>query len=265
MKHLNSVVRCMLVVSVLAWVCAPLAAQTSDKATRQASSQAANVEKSMPAKNGASISGRVLAATDSKPIKGARVTATTPDLPVGRSVVTDENGAFNLTGLPAGRYTVIASKIGFLDLVYGQRRPGMSGEILELDENEAYPFTDCKMLRSGTIAGRIADETGEPLAGATVSVMQYGLIEGERRLVQAGTAQTDDKGNYRVWGLMPGDYYVRVAQSDLVAPKSESVGSTTTYFPGVDLVAEAKAVTLGISQEVVHIDFGRVHSEIAGR
>ena len=38
--------------------------------------------------------------------------------------------------------------------------------------------------------------------------MRYQYQQGDRRLVPAGTAQTDDKGVYRVWGLNPGDYYV---------------------------------------------------------
>ena len=46
------------------------------------------------------------------------------------------------------------------------------------------------------------------MPGATVRVMRYQYAQGERRLAPAGTAQTDDQGQYRVWGLMPGDYYV---------------------------------------------------------
>ena len=38
--------------------------------------------------------------------------------------------------------------------------------------------------------------------------MRYQYQQGDRRLVPAGQAQTDDRGVYRVWGLNPGDYYV---------------------------------------------------------
>ena len=54
----------------------------------------------------------------------------------------------------------------------------------------------------------IVDEDGEPVPGATVRVMRYQYLQGDRRLTPAGTGQTDDRGQYRVWGLMPGDYYV---------------------------------------------------------
>jgi hypothetical protein len=261
MKSLKStaLIYTLAVPVLLAVVCAPLAAQTSDRATRPQLSPASSLVTGLPAKNSVSITGFVLAAANSKPIKGALVTLSAPELSGALSVLSDEHGAYRFTGLPAGNYTMVASKAGYLDLNYGQRRPLMEGEVVQLAEGEQYPFSECKLLRAGAIAGRIADENGEPLAGAAVAVMQYGLVQGERRLVQAGTAQTDDTGSYRVWGLMPGDYYVSVA-----ATEGESASLTPTYFPGVGLVAEAKAVALGISQEVVEINFG-LGTEVADR
>src|SRR3989442_10773541 len=50
-----------------------------------------------------------------------------------------------------------------------------------------------------------------------VRVLRYQYQRGDRRLAPAGTAQTDDQGKYRVWGLMPGDYYVD-AQSRINLP-----------------------------------------------
>ena len=46
------------------------------------------------------------------------------------------------------------------------------------------------------------------MPGVAVRVMRYQYLQGERRLTPAGNGQTDDQGHYRVWGLMPGDYYV---------------------------------------------------------
>ena len=44
------------------------------------------------------------------------------------------------------------------------------------------------------------------MPGVTVRVMRYQYQQGERRLTPAGNGPTDDKGMYRVWGLMPGEY-----------------------------------------------------------
>src|SRR2546428_7196786 len=120
----------------------------------------------------------------------------------------DESGSFEGTDLPGGRYTVAVSKTGFIALSYGQRRPLQAGTPLQLLDGQQLKSIDFRLPRGGAIAGRILDEDGEAMPGATVRVMRYQYLQGDRRLVQAGTAQTDDKGSYRVWGLMPGDYYV---------------------------------------------------------
>ena len=93
---------------------------------------------SPPETQGAGISGRVLAAATSKPIMGALVTVTAPELPGGRSALSDERGFYRITGLPAGRYTIVGSKPGYLDLVYGQRRPLMEGEVIEALRNRMF-------------------------------------------------------------------------------------------------------------------------------
>ena len=65
-----------------------------------------------------------------------------------------------------------------------------------------------QLPRGSVIGGRVLDEDGDAMPGVMVRVMRYQYQQGERRLTPAGTAQTDDRGQFRVWGLMPGDYYV---------------------------------------------------------
>ena len=89
--------------------------------TRDTSSQQGpTVEPPPPAGR---IIGRVLAADTGRPIKRARVLATAAELPEGRGALTDDQGVYELPELPAGRYTVNASKSGFVGLSFGQRRP----------------------------------------------------------------------------------------------------------------------------------------------
>ena len=57
------------------------------------------------------------------PLKRARVLINAAELPGGRGVLTDDSGVYEITELPAGRYTVNVSKTGFVALSYGQRRP----------------------------------------------------------------------------------------------------------------------------------------------
>jgi len=140
------------------------------------------------------ISGTVVTADSGKPVKRARVLASAVELPGGRAALTEESGAFELNDLPAGRYTITVSKTGFITLSYGQRRPLQAGTPLQLGDGEQLKGVDFRLPRGGAIAGRIVDEDGEPVPGASVRVQRYQYQQGERRLVQAGAGQTDDKG-----------------------------------------------------------------------
>ena len=162
---------------------------------------------STPAPSG-KISGRVVAADSGRPIKRARVFVNAAELPGGRGMLTDDSGTYEITDLPAGRYTLNVSKSGFVSLAYGQRRPLQAGTPLQLLDGQQLKSVDFSLPRGGVISGRVLDEDGEAVPGAMVRVMRYQYQQGDRRLTQAGTAQTDDRGQYRVWGLMPGDYYV---------------------------------------------------------
>jgi hypothetical protein len=154
------------------------------------------------------ISGRVVAADSGRPVKRARVFLSAAELPGGRGVLTDDSGAFELAELPAGRYTMSVSKSGFVSISYGQRRPLMAGTPIQLADGQQMKGVTMSLPRGSVIAGHVYDETGDAMPGVLVRVLRYQYQQGDRRLTPAGTAQTDDLGQYRVWGLMPGDYYV---------------------------------------------------------
>jgi hypothetical protein len=228
------------------------------------------------------ITGRVLAADNGRPVKRARVFATAAELPGGRGMLTDDSGVFDLTELPAGRYSLSVSKSGFVALSYGQRRPLQAGTPLQLADGQQLKGIEFQLPRGSVVSGRVLDEDGDAMPGVTVRVMRYQYLQGERRLTPAGNGQTDDKGMYRVWGLMPGEYYVNaIARGGGPAggqfggpggfggrggrgggpagapgaPDQDQINYAPTYYPGVPSVAEAKPVNVGLSQEVLDISF----------
>lgn len=235
----------------------------------------------------AAIAGRVLVADTGRPVKRARVSATGAGRG-NRSAVTDDQGRYQIADLSAGSYTITASKTGFVDTVYGQRRPLQPGTPLTLAEGQAATSVDMRLIRGGVITGHIGDEDGEPLARALVTVQRYQYVRGERQLMPAGGDQTDDRGQYRVFGLPPGEYYVSASTAGLgevlgrglqqlaaglgaagggrgagrgfIAPfgasdQPESTGYAPTYYPGVVSSTEAGKVTIGPGQEAAGIDF----------
>lgn len=176
------------------------------------------------------ISGRVLTADTGRPVRRARVFINATELPGGRGAQTDDQGTFDFTALPAGRYSLTVSKTGFVTISYGQRRPLQAGTPLQLADNQELTGLTMSLPRGSAITGHIYDETGEPLPGAMVRVSRYQYAQGTRELVPAGTTQTDDLGAYRVWGLDPGDYYVSAMprQGDFggrMAAVTEAVGA----------------------------------------
>jgi hypothetical protein len=227
------------------------------------------------------IMGRVVAADNGRPVKRARVFASAAELPGGRGMLTDDSGVFDLTELPAGRYTLTVSKSGFVSLSYGQRRPLQAGTPLQLADGQQLKGIEFQLPRGSVISGHVLDEDGDAMPGVMVRVMRYQYQQGEKRLTPAGNGQTDDKGLYRVWGLMPGEYYVNAIArgggnfggpggpggfggggrsgrgggpgSGAAAPDPEQYAPT--YYPGAPSVNEAKPITVGLSQEVLDISF----------
>ncbi len=229
------------------------------------------------------IAGHVVTADSGRAVKRARVIVTGPELPQGRAAQTDDQGAYVIEGLPAGRYSVRVSKAGFVNLSYGQRRPLQPGTPLQLGDKQELKGVDFRLPRGGVIAGRLFDEDGEPMPGAVVRVMEYQYLQGQRQLVPAGAAQTDDRGEFRAWGLMPGTYYVSATaprafggpgggafangaggalaafigrgRGPGVPGDDEAVAYASTFYPGVPSVSDARAIAIGVSQQVQDVNF----------
>jgi hypothetical protein len=201
----------------------------------------------------------------------------------GRTTMTDEGGMFDFTGLPAGRYNLVVSKSGYINLTYGQRRPLQPGTPLQLEDGQQIRGIEFRMPRGGVVSGTISDEVGDPMPGITVRVMRFQYSQGVRELVPAGAGQTDDRGIYRIWGLNPGEYFVSAVApnnnigrsgpapgargrgllpggrgafpSDAPAAADVDVAYAPTYFPGVPAVTEATPVTLALGAEVLDLSF----------
>ena len=108
------------------------------------------------------IRGQIMAADTGAPIRRAQVRISSADARESRVAATDAQGRFEIKELPAGRYTVAASKGGFVSLQYGQRRPSESGTPLELADGQALDKLLIALPRGSVLGGRITDEFGDP-------------------------------------------------------------------------------------------------------
>jgi protocatechuate 3,4-dioxygenase beta subunit len=224
----------------------------------------------------ARIKGRLVAAETGAPIRRAQVRVSGSEI-LPKSATTDNDGAYEFRDLPAGRFTINATKSGWVSVGYGQTRPFESPKPIELMDGQLLDKADITMPRGSVIAGRVLDEFGEPVADAAVSAMRSTWSNGRRRLQATGrTATTNDLGQYRIYGLPPGDYFVSaslrgtqemmVTEMAMVAMSVSSTGASEsprsgyapTYYPGTPNGNEAQKVSLAVGQETQNTDFALV-------
>ena len=234
------------------------------------------------------IRGRVVSADTGSPVRRAQVRIAGPDIGA-KTALTDTEGRVEFRELPAGRFTLTGTKSGFVSVQYGQTRPFESGTPIELAEAQVLERADIAMPRGSVISGRILDEFGDPVADAMVSAMRSTWSNGRRRLQSSGrTVQTNDLGQYRIYGLPPGDYYIsatlrggpemmaaEMAMSMSMAAggggvagagpsaSSPNSGYAPTYFPGTISGADAQKITLAVAQEAQSTDFALLPVRLA--
>jgi hypothetical protein len=217
------------------------------------------------ARGTAVLRGQVVAADTGTPIRRAQVRVSAQNVREARVTITDGQGRFEIRDLAAGRYTLTASKGGFVTLQYGQRRPGESGTPLDLGEGQALDKLLVGLPRGSVIGGRITDEFGEPLVNAAVTALRYAFVGGARRLVPAGARDTtDDQGSYRLFGLPPGDYLVSATlrAAEVTDAGSDVSGYAPTYFPGTSSAADAQRVRVALAAENVNVSFGLIATRL---
>jgi protocatechuate 3,4-dioxygenase beta subunit len=149
------------------------------------------------------------------------------------SAVTADDGSFAFSDLIPGTYTLTASRDGYADIIYGQtRRLGEGTPILV--KADTATRADIAMSRFGTIAGRVLDERGRPVADTNVWAPFH-------------STTTDADGRYRLTEVAEGRHVVmaRLPLKD---------GAIDIYYPNADLPHATRVPVVG-GEETTGIDF----------
>lgn len=138
-----------------------------------------------------------------------------------RSVLTDAQGQFSFARLPAGQFSLNASRTQFLPVSYGQRRPSGQGTSIQLANGQQMK-ANLQMLRGAVITGTVVGPEGDPHPFAQIRAWRYAMTSGFKRLQQTGGGSTDDRGMYRLAGLQPGQYLISATpnSSDLMSERT---------------------------------------------
>jgi hypothetical protein len=196
----------------------------------------------------ATVEGTVRNLRTGEPIADVRITLATelPTLggapPSGtntKTATTDADGRFTVTAIPPGRYLVTATRTLFF-----RSRRDSGPAVLTLAEGQRLTGVQILLSPTSVIAGRVVDDKREPLRSVRVDALRLELRDGLRTWVTAGQSTTDDRGEYRLFNLTPGTYYVRATQN----------GMAPLYYPGLPDSQNAVPVSVDAGAEAGAID-----------
>ena len=210
------------------------------------------------------ILGMVVKLADGTPIKNATVQLDhLEDRQRTIATKTTGDGRFELKSVPAGQYKLTVMRNGYVSAQYGQKKSSDPGAIFALSAGETKKDLMFRLIPAAVIAGRVFDEDGEPVPGASVTALRETYSEGRRILATSGYAETNDLGAFRLFGLSPGRYYLSATERGQVVGDKEftrSSGQTgergyaRTYFPGTPDVARAAAINVREGEEIPGTD-----------
>jgi hypothetical protein len=147
---------------------------------------------SASAQNG--VFGRVVDAQTHAPLRRAMVHIQAAK--VQRDDITDGEGRFRFDGLAPANYALIAHRDGYSDRAY----------IVERSDFDAGKELPIELHAQGIVAGKVTDRLGLGIESARIEALR---ADPAGKWDVAGSAETNDQGQYRLAGLDPGVYRIR--------------------------------------------------------
>jgi hypothetical protein len=171
---------------------------------------------------------------------------------VSRVAISNGSGKFTFADVPLGSYRILVNAVGFASREYGQERPNSAGIRVSLtaDKNE---FRDLvvRLTPTAAIFGTLLNETRQPISSVPVRLLRPIVAATGPAYQPMGATITDDRGQYRLFALPPGRYYLTAGNN---APKGEmglfSTGANLSdeyplqFFPGTTDVNHAVPIEI---------------------
>jgi hypothetical protein len=215
------------------------------------------------------VSGMVVAMAGSIPLKSALVmlrSATDKQRPE-LTIRSQGDGQFIFRGIPPGQYHLRVMRNGYVTQEYGQRTATGPGATLNMVSGKDMNKLLFRLIPSATIAGRVEDEDGEPIAFAHVTALRSAYSDGKRTFTSEANSTSNDLGEYRLFGLPPGRYFISstyhpgashfVDNSDFDYGGAEGLKENyiLTYYPGTYDSTKAQSITVKSGEEIPSMDF----------
>jgi hypothetical protein len=162
-----------------------------------------------PAAGKLTLQGRVVKVGTSEGVAHARIVVAKVGGQVSdyRAGIADDGGRFAFRDLTAGTYRIYAEREDYLQAEHGQRPGSASGVPVALAEGNIAPEVVLSLTALGVVTGRVMDGA-KPARDVWVRLLRGNYRNGQRSLDMVDNAQTDDRGEYRIFGITPGPYFI---------------------------------------------------------
>lgn len=172
----------------------------------------------------------------------------------------DSAGRWSFSNIVPGHYRLRALAEGFLNAEYSNTTSDSGHGVVLLIRGQDVSNVLIRLSPLSVVTGRIVDEQGNPLPGLDVQAIRIGT-GGEENSRPTANAVTNDLGEYRLYGLTSGTYYVSAIPDENLSDGSEQITDQDdnevyirTFHPQSADMAGAIAVTVKPGQQVGGID-----------
>jgi hypothetical protein len=171
-------------------------------------------------------------------------------------VDTDDKGAFAIRDVDAGRYSLSASRDGYLTSTVCLKGTLRLPQIFSIGAKETITGLTFRLLPFAVMAGRISFDDGEPAMNIRVEAYREYRNHLRHGYLLAAAATTNDRGEYRMFGLQPGSYIVEASERSAMPNEQvhDELRYATTFYVNSTKLSESVPVRLEYGQEIGGVD-----------
>jgi hypothetical protein len=213
------------------------------------------------------IEGVVTSVPTGEPLKDVLVYLTAPDdYKALYRIETDGTGTFSIKDIEPGEYALRTDKTGYYDPSRNcDSEDVQSGDDIKLAPGQRLDKLKLQLLASAVITGTVFDPKGEPLPDADVEAVSFESFHGLRLLGNPVSPKTsDDRGQFRIYHLKPGKYFVRVSNAPYFRNESDDEKGNPTatrlkgflpiYYPNTTELNQATLLDVKPGEELSQIN-----------
>jgi hypothetical protein len=186
------------------------------------------------------------------------------------AVTSDAQGKYTFVNIDPGDFQLTVTHDGYESLRLGDRSERKVEPIVLAAGDRKADF-NLKLIPYGAISGILVDDEGDPIRNLPVSAMRWRYTSNGRELYPVKKATSNDLGEYRIFDVPAGKYFVKIDPQRLPtfdANKTEAEFAPV-FYPGVLQVSSAVPQELapgaqlrGVNFNLRRTRFATIHGQV---